>query len=141
MYGLSQEGNLENTQLSQLLTHHKFYTSIFTPGLWTHKHRWISFILYVDDFGIKYENNQDLHFLLNILQPKYKITIYWSGKLFCGFTFQWSYSHNRCVKMSIPNYIHNLLQTIQHPTPHRQQHSPYIYTYSTNPKHTQLPTP
>ena len=46
----------------------------------------ITFCLCVDDFGIKYEAQEDAQHLIAALQEYYKITIDWPGKHYCGLT-------------------------------------------------------
>ena len=120
MYGLPQSGKLAHNKLSTILSNYNFSTSPLTPGLWTHKTKLLNFMLYVDDFGIQYQNKQDLHFLFNFLQKHYTITIDWTGQNFCGLKLQWKYNlPNRHVILSMPNYITNLLSSINHPTPRK----------------------
>lgn len=63
---------------------------------------------------------------------------------FYGIKFKWDYTtNNRSVIIEIPNFIDNLLTTIGHPKPRRQQHTPYKYTNSYDPtasQDTQNPT-
>ena len=56
IYGLKQAGKLANKQLEKVLLTHDYYPSEYTPGLYLHKTRPISFTLVVDDFGVKYVN-------------------------------------------------------------------------------------
>ena len=55
MYGLKQAGKIVNDQVKSFLFPHGYRTT-YTPGLWTYITRDISFILIVDDFGVKYIN-------------------------------------------------------------------------------------
>ena len=54
MYGLPQAGILANKLLQQNLKTHGYKPCQHTMGLWKHKWRPISFMLVVDDFGVKY---------------------------------------------------------------------------------------
>ena len=49
------------------------------PGLWTHETRPISFTLVVDDFGVKYTREKDVHHLMSALKKNYEITDDWKG--------------------------------------------------------------
>jgi hypothetical protein len=69
----------------------QFFASKLPPGFWTYQHRPLSFSLVVDDFGIKYTNVENAHFILTALQEKYKITTDWSGSKYCGLTLNWNY--------------------------------------------------
>ena len=45
-----------NKQLEKGFATRDYYPSKYTPGLYLHKTRSISFTLVVDDFGVKYDN-------------------------------------------------------------------------------------
>ena len=125
MYELSQAGILANKQLQRNLQPHGYYPCKYTLGLWIHKIRAITFSLVVDDFGIKYIHKEDVEHLYNTLHKYYpKLTIDWSGGLYCGITLEWDYKH-RIVDLSMPNDIHNVLHKFQHPPPPAPQHVPY----------------
>ncbi len=53
MYGLPQAGRLANKLLAKRLDQEGYYQCQYTPGLWRHKWRPITFCLVVDNFGIK----------------------------------------------------------------------------------------
>ena len=65
---------------------------------------------------------QHLYDTLNIYYPK--LTIDWSGALYCGITLEWDYV-KRTVDLSMPQYIHSVLHKFQHPPPPKPQHSSY----------------
>ena len=50
-----------------------YHESTFTKGLFKHDSRDISFTLVVDDFGIKWTKEEDLHHLINGLEKKYEM--------------------------------------------------------------------
>jgi hypothetical protein len=52
MYGLKQAGLLANQLLQTRLAPFGYYPTRYTPGLWLHKTRSISFTLVVDDFAV-----------------------------------------------------------------------------------------
>ena len=58
-YGLPQAGILANNRLKAYLAPLGYHPTKFTPGLWTHESRDITFALTVDDFFIKYTNVKD----------------------------------------------------------------------------------
>ena len=122
MYGLPQDGLLAHDQLIIILNQHDFTTSPLTPGLWTHHNLKLSFVLYVDDFDIKYTSIEDANFLINILKSHYPITTDWSGSNYCGLSIQWKYTNPKHVGISIPNYITHTLQTFNHVKPTKPQH-------------------
>jgi Reverse transcriptase (RNA-dependent DNA polymerase) len=91
MYGLKQAGRLANEQLTEFLAEHGYEPCTITPGLWKHKTRAISFMLVVDEFGVKYEKEDDLFHLIGALKLKYKISDDRSGSKYCGMKINWNY--------------------------------------------------
>jgi hypothetical protein len=67
MYGLKQAGLLANQLLKTRLALFGYYPACYTPGLWLHKTRPISFTLVVDDFTVKYVGKQHAAHLRNAL--------------------------------------------------------------------------
>jgi Reverse transcriptase (RNA-dependent DNA polymerase). len=122
MYGLKQAGRIAYDQLQTHLAKYG-YRPTTTQGLWKHDTRNISFILVVDDFGIKYTNEQDAHHLIQALQDLYKVNVDWTGSLYCGLTIQWHYDE-QYVDISMPGYIEKVLTKFQHPPPRRKQDAP-----------------
>ena len=53
MYDLSQIGKIAYDRLKHHLAKYGYSPAPFTPGIWRHSYRPISFTLTVDDFGIK----------------------------------------------------------------------------------------
>ena len=45
----------------------------------------------MDEFEIKFCNKEDAEHLINMLKTYYKVSIDWSGKHYCGPTFDWDY--------------------------------------------------
>eukprot|EP00978_Attheya_sp_CCMP212_P016490 scaffold43259_cov66-Attheya_sp.AAC.3 len=60
MYGLPQAGIFAQKLLTERLQPEGYYPCRYTPGLWKHKWRPITFMLVVDDFGVKYIGNSML---------------------------------------------------------------------------------
>jgi hypothetical protein len=58
MYGLPQAGILASELLQRNFTKDGYRPTTHTHGLWTHDTRPISFLLVVDDFGVKYVGRQ-----------------------------------------------------------------------------------
>ena len=137
VYGLPQSGILANKYLEKRLNEYGFYQSQFTNGLWLHKTRSIQFALTVDDFGVKYVNEDDVKYLCDALtatnpktgKPMFEITVDMEGKRFCGLHFDWDYE-NREVHVSIPGYVKAALTRFQHERPEKPQYQPYPH----NPK-------
>ena len=78
MYGLKQSGVLANLHLEKLLAKDGYMKTTHTSGLWKHNTRPITFVLCVDDFGIKYINKEDADHLIQSLQKNYEdLSIDW----------------------------------------------------------------
>jgi hypothetical protein len=88
MYGLPQAGIIAQELLEKRLNERGYHQSKFTPGLWTHETRKTKFALVVDDFGIKYESEENAQHLIDSLTPFYKITVDKDGTRFIGLTLE-----------------------------------------------------
>jgi hypothetical protein len=86
MYGLKEAGIIAFNQLVKKLDPHGYEPMPFTPGLWKHRTKRTTFVLCVDDFGIKYFSKTDAQHLIDALQADYDLTIDWTGSLYCGLT-------------------------------------------------------
>ena len=84
MYGLPQAGKIANDKLKIHMAKFGYNPAPITPGLWQHQTHSHQFSLGVDDFGIKYERQEEITHLLNALKRIYKISEDWDGKLYCG---------------------------------------------------------
>ena len=137
MYGLKQAAVLAYQQLVTHLAKYGYTPIPHTTGMWKHHTRRTKFCLCVDDFGIKYYNNDDINHLLNALKKKYTVTMDWTGSTYCGLTINWNYQQGY-VDISMPNYIPQLLQKLQHPQPKKPQYSPHHWNQPTYGKTVQM---
>jgi len=96
MYGLPQSGILVNKLLREHLLKHSYYKIPHTPGLWKHVSRPISFILVVDDFGIKYVGEEHAKHCIGVLEENYTMDVDWTGSLYCGIKLEWNYEKTNC---------------------------------------------
>ena len=74
------------------------------------------FALCIDNFGIKYNSDQDLQHLIQILKKYYDISIDKEDKNCCGLTFDWNYKDGY-VDIIMPGYVPKALQQFNHPPP------------------------
>jgi Reverse transcriptase (RNA-dependent DNA polymerase) len=88
MYGLKQAGRIANDQLTEFLAADGYAPVPITPGLWRHATRDITFTLVVDDFGIKYTNQDDLDHLLASLRKHYTISVDLTGSKYLGLDIE-----------------------------------------------------
>ena len=140
MYGVKQAAILAYNQLKTNLAPHGYRPIPNSVGMWTHESKPIQFCLCVDDFGIKYQNKQDVEHLITALKLNYNITIDWSGRNYCGLTLDWDY-HAKHVDISMPGYIHKLLTRLAHPPPSRPRHAPHAWAQPVFGRHVQSGTP
>jgi hypothetical protein len=101
-----------------------YYKAASTPGLWCHKWRPIQFCLLVDNFGVKYVGIEHFNHLLDLLKKFHGVQCNMSGDEFAGIDIKWDYVGCRC-RISIPDYIENLLIKFKHPWPTKPHCSPY----------------
>ena len=94
-------------------------------GIWTHSLKKLSFCVCVDDFGLKYFNQQDAQEFLNYLGTKYKYNVDCSGQSFYGLPSDWNYNKGH-VDISMPNYYRRPKETpVQQKTA-----TTILYTYT-----------
>ena len=101
----------------------EYFQCQFTPGLWRHLWRPITFALVVDDFRIKVKGDEHAQHLYDTLDNFYDVTADWEGKRFVGITLDWQYD-KRYVDTHMPGYIPKAQKKFAHPTPKKPQHAP-----------------
>ena len=84
MYGLKQAACLAYDLLCDLLGKEGYTPSTLSPNIWDHKTRATKFYLCVDNFGIKYVNNDNIDHLLNASKNHYTVSEDWTGENCCG---------------------------------------------------------
>ena len=89
MYGLKQAARLAYDQLCDCQAKEGYTPSLLSLNIWGHKTRATKVCLFVDDFGIKYFNQDDIQHLLSSLKKYYSITCDWAGENYCGFKLTW----------------------------------------------------
>ena len=104
-----------------------YYPIPLTNGLFSHRRLPTKFALCVDNFGIKYNSEQDLQHLIATLKKYYDISIDKNGTNYCGLTLQWNYK-NGYVDISMPGYVPKVLDQFNHPPPIRPQYAPHKWT-------------
>jgi hypothetical protein len=86
MYCLPQAGLLARNRLVTHIAEHGYTQSDLVPFLFRHATNGISFVLVVDDFGIKYKSVSGRNHLLATLRLKYKITVDMQDPTYLGMT-------------------------------------------------------
>ena len=74
MYVLPQAGKIANDLLQKRLKEYGYYQCQYTPGLYKHVWRPVTFTLVVDDFGVKFVGDQHANHLKSTLEKYYDIT-------------------------------------------------------------------
>jgi hypothetical protein len=94
MYGLPQAGIIAQELLKERLAKHGYMQSKIIHGLWKHKTRPTCFTLVVDDFAVKYTNEQDAEHLISMLKQDYDVTIDQEATKYIGLTIEWDFKKN-----------------------------------------------
>jgi hypothetical protein len=82
------------------------------------------FTLIVDDFGVEYVGKQHALHLRDTIKAHYDITENWQGSLYSGINLNWNYTKRTC-RLTMDDYIANVLTKYDHPRPTKPVLSPY----------------
>ena len=82
-------GKLVSELLKKRLKEDGYHPCQFTPGLWKHVWRPVTFTLVVDDFGVKFDGQNNANHLVDTLKKHYNITEDWSGAKYAGIVLKW----------------------------------------------------
>jgi hypothetical protein len=113
MYGLPQAGLLAQQRLVAHLALHDYIQSDSVPCLFTHATNGITFVLVVDDFGIKFRTTAGRDHLLATLRLQYQITVDDAGTQYLGMTIK----HDKAaqtISISMPGYVEKVLAKFKH---------------------------
>jgi len=91
IYGLPQSEKVANDLLKKRLAEEGYFEVQHMSGLFKHKWRPVWFTLAVDDFGIKYIDEEHQDHLLKLLNKYYEMETDYNGELHCGVTLKWDY--------------------------------------------------
>ena len=125
MYGIPEDGRLENDLLRARPKKYGYIEATHTPGYQKHIWKIISWTLILDEFGFKFKNKRHVDELLKIISQWYVMKMDWEGTSFKGITLKWNYEGERWVELSLPGYIDKILARFRHPHPKRPQDSPH----------------
>jgi hypothetical protein len=126
MYGLPQAGLLAQQRLIAHIAKHGYTQSDTVPCLFRHATNGVTFVLVVDDFGIKYQNEAGRDHLLDTLKLLYKITEDAQGEQYLGMTIV----HDKTAgtfTISMPGYIAKVLKRFHEWVGTRKAKSPGVY--------------
>jgi hypothetical protein len=108
MHGLKEAGKLSNLRLSVCLRLSVSSKPLLLVSSVIYVSRPISFVLIVDDFGVKYHSKVDFDYLVSCLTTLYQVKSHPIGTKFLGFTIK----HDRIpgtLVVSYPGYVTSLL--------------------------------
>ena len=123
MYGLPQAGIIAQELLEKRLAEHGYYQSkIVHGGLWKHKTRPICFCLVVNNFAVKYVNQEDTNHLISTIRKYYPMTLDEEATKYIGLTIQWDYT-NQKTHIHMPGYLNKAFVRFKHEKPMKIQNS------------------
>ncbi len=93
MYGLPQAGIIAQELLEKRFAEYGYHQSKIINGFWKHKTRPICFCLVVDDFAVKYVNQEDADHLIKAIQKHYPMTVDTAATKYIGLTIEWDYKN------------------------------------------------
>ena len=122
---------LNNKLLNKHLNAVGYYQCTTTAGLWSHKWCPILLCFIVDNSGVKYVGERHAHHLCDTLIKHYEITQDWTVSHYASINIEWNYNKHTC-RLSIMNYINNILIKWGHSIPRKPQllpncHNPITY--------------
>ena len=126
-YGLKQAGRIAHDDLVRRLAESGYHKTGMVEGYFRHKTRPIDFTLVVDDFLIKYKNDEDLKHLSDTIEKHYKFKVDTDAKQYVGINLKWDYV-KRSVRLSMEGYIEQTLLELEHQRPSKKYHGPSRYT-------------
>ena len=112
-YGLKQAGKIAHDDLVKHLAKHGYVKAKHTQGLFTHVKHNISFMLVVDDFGIKHVNKEDIQHLILVMQKKYKFKVDFKAEQYIGIHINWDYD-KRELRCCMKGYVEQALKELEH---------------------------
>jgi hypothetical protein len=138
LYGHPAAGRLSFIKLKGILEDGGFSEHPLVDCLFIHKQRNIVFALIVDDMGIKYSKQEDLDYLISIIEPHWKLKVDITGSKFLGMHLVWQF--NRPIPRVIifnPNVVRDAISRFVNKRKLRGRSTPSPYTppvYSSQPQ-------
>ena len=126
MYGLPQAGLLAQQRLIAHLAKSEYIQSPVIPCLFRHPTNGVTFVLVVDDFGVKFQNAAGRDHFLDTLRSLYAITVDEQGSQYLGMCIE----HDKklaTISISMPGYIARVLERFQDWAGTRRANTPGVY--------------
>jgi hypothetical protein len=93
MYGLPQSGIIAQELLKKGLAEYGYHQNKIINGFWKHKTKPTCFTLVVDDFAVKYVNNEDAEHLINAIKKYCPMMVDKEATKYIGLTIEWDYKN------------------------------------------------
>ena len=130
MYGHPAAGRLSNKKLVKILKDGGYDEDEYVDCLFKHRDRNITFVLVVDDMGIKYSREEDLQHLIDTITPYWKLKVDRTGTKFVGMRLKWEYDRKPKPRVTIdaPTVIPDALLKFRTGGPKTGRETPSPYT-------------
>ena len=125
-YGLKQAGRIAHDDLVKHLETAGYRKAELVEGYFYHETRDIDFTLVVDDFLIRYTNDNDLEHLRECIGQNYKFKVDLNATQYVGINLKWDYD-KRTVRLSMDGYVQQALLELEHTPPRAPHHAPSRY--------------
>jgi hypothetical protein len=137
LYGMPQAGLLFQKELTAHLKQYGYIMSSTTPCLYTNPLLNIKFLVWVDDFLVKFQRSDRaaIEHLIASLRTKYKLTVDWTASSYIGLDIHRD-RLAQTLTISMDGYI-TRMQDELHLTRHANPKSPILYVatkYTSNPQ-------
>ena len=117
-------GIIAQELLEKRLAEYGYHQNKIINGFWKHKTRPICFCLVVDDFAVKYVNQEDADHLINAIKKYYPMTVDTEATKYIGLTIDWDYT-NQKAHIHMPGYLEKAFTRFKHEAPEKIQNSPH----------------
>ena len=119
----NKEEKIAHNDLVAHLNKHRYVQADNTDGFFKHITRDISFTLVVDDFRIKYVNNDDVQHLIRIMQEIYTFKVDFNAKQYIDIDLKWDYDKQELI-CSMIGCVKQALKELEHFPSNRHQSAP-----------------
>ena len=126
MYGLPQAGLLAQERLVSHLAASDYIQSSVIPCLFRHPTNGVTFVLVVDDFGVKFTNPEGRDHFLDTLRALYQITVDAKGSQYLGMAIVHD-KIRQTISISMPGYIARVLEQFKDWAGTRRASTPGVY--------------
>jgi hypothetical protein len=127
MYGLPQSGIIAQELPEKRLAEYGYHQSKIINSLWKHKTRPIYFCLVVDNFAVKYVNQDNVDHVIKAVRKYYPMTGDKEATTYIGLTIEWDYE-NQKAHIHMSGYLQKAFTRFKHEAPEKIQNSLHPHT-------------